>query len=224
MAVVTKLEVQKRNKKRVSVYVDDEYAFSLSIDEAAHLSKGQVLSDLEIAGLMNQSAVGQAVDRALRLLTLRPRSVVEIRQNLARNAVAPPVIDATIERLQYLGYLDDQVFASFWVEGRQRSKPTSPRALRYELMQKGVDKTVIDSVLADLDADETAYRAALGQNRKLRGLTKRAYRDRVGAFLQRRGFSYSVARKTIQRLIDELEADAPDFFADDDSAATFDDD
>lgn len=224
MAVVTKLEVQKRNKKRVSVYVDDEYAFSLSIDEAMHLSKGQVLSDLEIAALMNQSAVGQAVDRALRLLTLRPRSVVEIKQNLARNAVAPPVIDATIERLQYLGYLDDQVFASFWVEGRLRSKPTSPRALRYELMQKGVDKTVIDSVLAELDADETAYRAALGQNRKLRGSTKRAYRDKVSDFLQRRGFSYSVARKTIQRLFDELEADDPEFFADDESAATFDED
>jgi regulatory protein len=224
MAVVTKLEVQKRNKKRVIVYVDDEYAFSLSPDEAARLSKGQVVSDLEIAALINQSAVGLAVDRALRLLTLRPRSVVEIKQNLARNAVAPPVIDATIERLQYLGYLDDQVFASFWVDGRQRSKPTSPRALRYELMQKGVDKTVIDSILADLDADETAYRAALRQNRKLRGSTKRVYRDRLSAFLQRRGFSYSVARKTIQRLIDELEADAPDFFADEDSAAHFDDD
>lgn len=224
MGIVTKLEVQKRNKKRVSVYVDDEYAFSLSLDEAARLSKGQVLSDADTAELMNQSAVGLAVDRALRFLTLRPRSVFEVKQNLGRNGVAPPVIEATIERLKHIGYLDDQAFASFWVQDRLRFKPTSPRALRYELNQKGVAKAVIDSALAELDGNETAYRAAQMQSKKLRGSSRRVFRDRLTAFLQRRGFSFAVVRTTLKRLIEELEVDDPDYFADDESADVFDDD
>lgn len=224
MGIVTKLEIQKRNKKRVSVYVDDEYAFSLSLDEAARLSKGQVLSDEDVSALMNQSAVGLAADRALRLLTLRPRSVGEVKQNLTRNGAAPPVIDAVIERLTRLGYLDDRAFASLWVEERMRFKPTSPRALRYELIQKGVDNAVIDSVLAELDGDESAYQAAVSQMKKLRGSSQRIFYDRMNAFLLRRGFSYSLARKTIRRLIDEIEADAPDYFADEESAENYDED
>lgn len=222
MGIVTKLEVQKRNKKRVSVYVDETYVFSLSLDEAARLSKGQVLTDDDITALMNQSAVGHAVDRALRFLTLRPRSESEVRQNLARNGVAPPVVEAAIQRITEIGYLDDRVFAKLWVEDRMRFKPTSPKALRYELKQKGVENAVIDSVLAELDAEAAAYHAAESQVRKLRGTSQPEFRERLQAFMLRRGFDYSLARKTIKRLIDEIEADVPDYFADGQSGEDYD--
>lgn len=224
MGVVTKLEIQKRNKKRVSVYIDEQYILSLSLDEAARLSKGQVLDAEQISALMNQSAVGLAMDRALRLLTLRPRSVAEIKQNLARKDIAPPVIDAAIERLTMLGYIDDHAFVTFWVQDRMRFKPASPRALRYELQQKGIESDVIDSALAELDADDAAYRAAQSQLRKLRGSTKREFRDKLSAFLGRRGFHYGVIRTTLQRLFEEIEADeleggSPEYFADNDNNA-----
>lgn len=222
MGIVTKLEVQKRNKKRVNVYVDDVYAFSLSLDEAARLSRGQVLSDADIDTLMNLSAVGLAVDRALRFLTLRPRSVGEVKQNLARNGVAPLVVDAAIERLTQIGYLDDRVFASLWVEDRNRFKPTSPKALRYELKQKGVENAVIDAALADLDAGTAAYRAAESQLKKLRGSTQRAFRDRLTAYLLRRGFNRDLARRTIKRMIEDLEAETPEYFADEESDEFYD--
>jgi regulatory protein len=218
MGVITKLEIQKRSKRRVNIFIDEAYAFSLPIDEAARLSKGQVLTDDAIAALMDDSAVGLAVDRALRLLSLRPRSIREIRDNLARGETAPPVIDRAIERLAALGYVDDAAFAAFWVSDRMRFKPASPRALRYELMQKGVSREVIDAALADLDADDAAYAAASVQARRLRGLSQRAFTDKVTAVLLRRGFTYEQVRRAIRRMIEEFETDDPDFFTPDDAA------
>ena len=70
MSIITALEVQKRNKKRVNVYLDEEYVFSLSLDEAAKLRKGQILSDNEVAQLRDQDAVAYAVDSAQHVFSL----------------------------------------------------------------------------------------------------------------------------------------------------------
>ena len=215
MGIITALEVQKRNKKRVNVFVDDDYAFSLSLDEAARLHKGQTLSDAEIAALIEQSAITAATDSAARFMAMRPRSAYEVRQNLMRKQTPPPVIDAVLEKLNEFGYIDDRAFAELWVRDRTTFKPTSPRALRYELRQKGISDSIIDAVLTELDADDAAYRAAQSQVRRLRGVDRREFRTKVSTLLQRRGFSYDVIRATTRRLFEELDAESPDFFAGD---------
>lgn len=215
MGEITALEVQKRNKKRVNIYIDEAYAFSLGLNEAARLHKGQQLSDDEIEALREQDSVTWATDVAARFLSYRPRSIAEVRQHLAQKETADLVIDAAIDRLINLGYLDDHAFAAFWVQSRNASKPLSPRALRYELRQKGVANAIIDEVLADLDAADSALRAAEIQARRLRGSTRRTFRDKLNGVLLRRGFSYGTVRDTIRQLMETLENDDPDFFADD---------
>lgn len=215
MGVITAIEVQKRNKKRVSIFIDDAYAFSLSLDEAARLHKGQTLSDAEIEALTSEAAVTVATDSAARFLAIRPRSAREVRDNLTRKGTPPAVIDAALERLTMFGYIDDRAFADLWVRDRMTFKPTSPRALRYELRQKGVSSEVIDAALADLDAEDAAYRAAESQMRRLRGAQRHDFQTKISAHLQRRGFSYAVARTTIRRLMQEIDAGDPEFFAGD---------
>lgn len=136
MGVITALEVQKRNKKRVNVYLDEEFVFSLSLDEAARLHKGQVLSDADVEKLRDQDEVSRAFDSAARFLSYRPRSMHEVRQNLRQKSVPPAAIDAALERLSAHGYLDDRAFAEFWVRERNAFKPLSPKALRFELRKK----------------------------------------------------------------------------------------
>lgn len=215
MGKITALEVQKRNKARVNVYLDDAYAFSLTLDEAARLHKGQVLSDAEIAALRGQDTVAQAVDSASRFLSYRPRSVQEVRQNLVEKDFPDPVIEAALERLTALGYLDDHAFATFWVGQRNSFKPIGTRALRYELRQKGISEQIIEEMLAGLDVDDAAYRAALPQVRRLRGSSRQDFEQKILGFLQRRGFSYDAARTTLRQLQDELDASDPAYFSGD---------
>lgn len=211
-SVITALEVQKRNKQRVNVFIDGEFAFALSALEAARLRKGQALTETEIAGLRGEDEVGKAVDSAGRFLGFRPRSVQEVRRNLTEKEYPPEVIDAAVARLKAMGYLDDEAFAKYWTQNREAFKPLSHRALRQELKQKGVAESVIGETLDALDENELAYRAATGHVRRLRGLTKREFKTKMSAFLQRRGFSYSTTHDAILRLQEELEAQDANYF------------
>jgi regulatory protein len=97
--IITALEIQKRNAERVSVYIDGEFAFGLPLMEAAKLRKGQELSDDDVQTLREIDAVARACDQAMRLLARRPYSTDEIRRNLQSHGVAPPVIDAALDKL-----------------------------------------------------------------------------------------------------------------------------
>lgn len=210
--IITAIEIQKRNKERVNVYLDGEYAFSLEAIKAAALRKGQTLTEAEVNALRDEDEIGQAVDRAARFLSYRPRSTAEVRRNLAEKDTPEPVIEAAVQRLNKMGYLDDRAFAKFWIENRTMFKPLSPRALRYELRQKGVPAPVIDELLAEVDARETAERAARTRLNRLRGSDHDTFRAKLSAFLQQRGFSYDTIRDVTEQLIEEIDTEDETYF------------
>ena len=214
MATITTIEIQKRKKERANIYLDGDYAFSLSLIEAAKLRKGQTLTEAEINTLREADTITRAVDQAARFLAYRPRSTEEVRRNLTEKQYPTAVIDAALDRVETLGYLDDEAFACFWLENRQTFKPRSPMALRYELRQKGVADSIIDAVLADMDVQDAAYRAAQERIRRLKGLDRKIFRHKLGGFLQRRGFSYGISHAVIQQLESELVEEDPEFFVD----------
>lgn len=210
--VVTALEVQKRDKERVNVFIDGEFAFGLNLLDAARLRKGQVLAEAEIAALRDADAVVQAVNRAAHFLSYRPRSEQEVRRNLKEKETPADVIEAAIEKMTAMGYLDDAAFARYWVDNRSQFKPLSHRALRQEMRQKGLSDSVIDEALGELGESDLAYKAAETQLRKLRSRTEQEFKTKMNAFLQRRGFSYSTTQDVVRRLIETLETDDPDYF------------
>ncbi len=214
---ITALEVQRNNKERVNVYLDGEFAFGLTMLDAARLRKGQQLTDAEIAALKSTDSLQQAYERAVRFLGQRPRSTAEVRHNLTDKEVDASVVEEVIARLEGQGYLDDAAFAHYWITNRQQFRPRGARALRFELREKGVPMPIIDEILAETDTTESAYQAALDKARRFRGLEKRAFREKLGAFLSRRGFDYDIVREVTDRLINEFEEENADAFAQNDT-------
>jgi regulatory protein len=207
VGTITALKVQKRNPRRVNVYLDGHYAFGLAAIEAARLRRGQVLSNEDIEGLKERDSFEKAHDRALRFLSYRPRSEAEVRRYLQGKAASPAVEEEVIERLTRAKLLDDLAFARYWVENRESFRPRGLRMLRYELRQKGLSDETIAQALADLDEEEDAYRAALRRGRKLTHLDQISFRKKLGAHLLRRGFPYEVVNLAVERTWQELKAE-----------------
>ena len=217
MPKVTLLERQKKNPERVNVYLDDEFAFGLNIMDALQLKKGQELDEALIAELQHKDAIVKAIDVAVNLLSYRPRSKHEIRQKLGKKNYEEFVIETAIERMVTMGYLDDHAFARFWIESRNRSKPRGKRALSYELRNKGVSDAIIRDLLDDMvDENAGAYEAAQKRIRRMRGKTQYEFKQKVGAFLQRRGFNYEAVNQVLETVIEEIKETEPDFFAESD--------
>ena len=85
---VTGLERQQRRKTRVSVFLDDEYAFSLEEITAATLHLGQVLEESDIEDLLRRDGANRAQERALSLRKCG-RSRRELEQRLRRAGFDP---------------------------------------------------------------------------------------------------------------------------------------
>jgi regulatory protein len=147
---------------------------------------------------------GNARDYALRLLAIRPRSVREMRDRLARKGFEKQALDSTIAELAELGLLDDRKFAAQWIESRMALRPMGLLRLRAELLAKGVDREVVESVLRKnrIELDEKSAALALAQKklRSLQGLEPEAARRRLAEFLGRRGF----AAETVSLVLKEM--------------------
>lgn len=196
---ITALRIQKNNKERVNVFVDEVYALAVTLMVAATLKKGQYLSDADIKQLKSEDERHKAYQRALHYLSFRARSQAEMERYLQDKGYSPEIVTEIIERLQSERYLDDQAFAEMWLENRERFRPRSRHALRYELRQKGIDETVIDTVLSDVDEDELAWAAVEPKLNGWKNLSEEALKKKIMGFLARRGFNYEIARSVFER-------------------------
>ncbi len=205
MAEITALRQYKGRKKRVQVFLDGKFVFSLEAEVVAKeaLRVGQELSQSRVEQLLQSDRFYRCLNAAHQYLSYRPRSEAEVRGRLTRRGFDALTIETVLARLKEQGLVDDEAFVQFWKENRQTFSPRSQRLTRLELRQKGVPGEVIDQVLGDFDDEDSACRAALSKAERLRTGDYQTFLKRLGSYLRRRGFSYGVINNTVKRLWQE---------------------
>lgn len=205
---ITALEQQARSPERVNLYIDGKFSLGISAELMLkldlHIDQELTAEDLE--QLKNEELRQQAVERAINYLSFRPRSQAEVRRYLRKKETPPEIIEAVIERLNRLDYVNDRAFASFWVENREQFNPRGSQALRNELRMKGVEREIVDEMVDGEHDEELALRAASKKAASLLQTPEMDYtkfRNRLGGFLQRRGFSYEVVSRVVRALWQE---------------------
>ena len=138
-ATITQLKVQKRDKDRVSVFLDGEYAFSVSLLTAARWRE-QELSAARDRGPAARRRCAPRLSAGGALSGLSAAKCGRDGTYLSGKGYDRQIV-ADVCPLEAQGYLDDHAFARFWVENREQFRPRGRRALAYELRQKGVPRT-----------------------------------------------------------------------------------
>lgn len=211
MPTVTAIEKQKR-KPRFDVYLDGVMALDLRLDliAIARIAVGMELTAERRRELEAEDQRLSAIEYALRLLAMGPRSEKDIRDRLKRRGLRREAVEAGVTRVRELGYVDDAAYARFFVDARQASTPRSRRALSFELQRKGVDRELVAETVAPLSDNEGAYNAARRRLVAFRALDRPTFTRRLGNFLASRSFGYSVVRQTLDRCWAELHDDDVD--------------
>jgi regulatory protein len=199
MAKVTALKVQAKNKNRVNVFLDDEFAFGLVKIEAAKLRLGQVLSEADVERIKKSDESESAFEKAMLFISYRPRSESEVRLSLKKKKIEAGLIDEVIERLRRVGLINDESFAQMWVENRSHSKPKGKRALTLELKQKGVARERVEAAVAGTNDEEVARQLAASRAPRLKKLPKLEFRRKLSDYLARRGIDYGIISDVVER-------------------------
>jgi len=135
----------------------------------------------------------QLSNKILKLLSYRPRSVFEIKFRLKKITDSEKLINTTIKRFIDKDLLNDQEFASWWVDQRTTHRPKGNIALKSELLQKGIDRDIINANLLDSKKEQKLAKKLIS-SKKITN-KKKAYQ-----YLRARGFSST----SIFPAIDEL--------------------
>ena len=163
-----------------------------------------------------EKARQRTLDRAVNLLTYKPRSVKELRERLLEKEwTNDEIVDETIEKLKFYGYLNDAQFAKSFAASQIRQKPVGKRVLKQKLAQKKLDKETVDAALEQA-LEETPEAEiidrAIAKRLRLKGVPEtREDAKKFYDYLLRQGFSYDLVsskmREIAQREIEQDEHD-----------------
>ena len=204
---ITGIEMQKKNTKRISIFINDKFAFGLHQDVLLQhaLHSGMTLDAAAIKTLVEADALLRAKEAAIIYLGHRARTEHEVRTKLKGKAFEESIIDQVIRRLYELSYLNDEQFAQRYTQSRFQHKGYGPQRIRTELRRLGIAAPLIDQALQTLlPTNEVVDRALLEAEKRLRRLRneKDLYKKRrkLFDFLVRRGHTSEVAREVIEKL------------------------
>ena len=142
----------------------------------------------------------RTMNRAVRLLAAKPRSVRELRERLLEKMwTNDEIVDSIIDKLKDYKYLDDEQYARDLAVSKLRQKPQGKRRLQQTMSQKKLDKETVDAAITEafekLPEDELIDQAI---TKRLRLKGKPATREDTKKFydhLMRQGFGFDLIRE-----------------------------
>jgi regulatory protein len=161
----------------------------------------------------------RTLQRAVKLLAAKPRSVAELRERLLEKEwTTAEAADYAIKKLSEYGYLDDEQFALSFAQSRVRQKPVGRGRLARDLKMKKIDKELaaetLEKVFAETPEDKLIDET-IARRLRLRGRpTTRQETKSLFDHLLRRGFSYDLVINKVRALSsknfdEEDSSDAP---------------
>lgn len=186
----------------MNVYLDNKFGFGIDLDTYVKLGLKveQELSESEVAEIVEEVELSMTRDKIINYGIRRPRSEREYEEWMRKKKVHSSLWKSLKQNLRKLDLLDDQKFASWWVEQRLSFKPRGKRALMVELRHKGIDKGVIDKTLSEADINESKIAVKLVSRRayKWKRYSGEEKRRKMGEYLARKGFNWEIIRSVIE--------------------------
>jgi regulatory protein len=197
--------VEPRRKCLSALYIDGEFAMKLDTEIliANHISAGVELDDETLHNLVQESDNKRAKERALWLISYRDHSEKELVEKISKT-YSKESAQSAVERLRELGLVNDENFARrYYKELTQGSKHLSPKGAKYKLIEKGIDRDLIDIIMEDTEVDEKEQIRILIEKKYSNFNTDEKYRRRAVSALQRKGFRWDDIKSVMKEFEEE---------------------
>ena len=156
------------------------------------------------------------MNRAVKLLAAKPRSIGELRERLLEKLwTDETIVDAVIEKLKDYKYLDDQQFARDFAVSKLRQKPQGKRRLRQSMSRKKLDRETVENAISaafEKLPEHDLINLAIAKRLRIKGKpTTREDTKKFYDHLLRQGFGFDLIREKMSAVASrEFEQDGYD--------------
>ena len=201
-----KLTAKAGKGEKIHLSLDGEYIATVNADYwfTCGIKSGSEVSPEQLEELLAESARRKMMNKALDLLSMRDYSRRELSDKLVTKAwekkerkdmdlgSLKQQASDICDRLEELGLLNEERFARSYVDELIRRKHLSKSGLKTALIQKGVQRDIIETVLEEVDIDPVEQvRELLATKFKNRDFSDEKQKTRTVNALLRLGYRYN---------------------------------
>ena len=203
---ITKIEQQKKNKKRYSLFYNDRFILGISEESLLEFNiyTGKELPDEIIIHIERKEKYIAIREQSWRYLSRRMHSKKELRDKLKAKGYNNEYIDKIIFELEDKNYLNDDIFARQVVSDEINLKKNGPVLIKNKLLKKGIENSLISLIIDELYDEKMQYQNCLyiaeKKHNSLKRNDDRSLRNKLGRFLIQKGYSWEMINRVISVL------------------------
>ncbi len=211
MAIITKIEAQKRSKDRVNIYVDEEYFMAVYTElvYTHSLKKGMEIDKESLENLLHDEMYMKAKNKALTILSKSDQSEKKLKEKLL-NDFDENIVEDVIDFLKGYKLINDNLLAEKIVHDNMNLSKFGKNKIKQNLYNKGIAASDIQDALSQIDPDdeyENAKYLAEKRLKRLKGEDKNKINQKIYQHLAYKGFSYDIIKRVLRELLNFNEFD-----------------
>ena len=202
---VTKIEQQNKNENKYNIFIDDNYVFSLHINDINYfkIKENEIISEEKYNYISENLMYLKAQDKAIKYIAFKLRTKNEVYLKLEENLFKDDIIEKVIDFLEKNKYIDDENFCELYMKESVK-KFKGKFLIKVELRKKGISNLIIDNTFSNNPIDEVYY-ARNFVSRKFGNLDFDDFskKKRIFSALQRRGYSYDIIKEVYENVLED---------------------
>lgn len=209
--VITSISVQKNNKERYSIFVDEEFLIGISESTLIELelAKGVEMTPLLFKKVQRHEGRFAVKSYLIKLLGRRDHARKELFTKALKKDHTKEVILSVLDELEQKGYIDEESFARKFAADKSSLNKWGPSKIKSNLLKKGIDRHIIDKSIEetfqDFELRETFLNLVLKKKRRFlreKDLIKR--KKKIFDHLVRKGYKPHSVFKHIDELMEAV--------------------
>lgn len=200
---MTITNIKPLRKGLSALYIDGEFALKLDTETllSHRVDVGAEIDDDKLHELIESSNTKRAKDKALWFISYRDHSKRELIDKVSRHSSKDAAIKA-VERLEQLGLINDENFASRYAQELIFTKRMSKSGAVRKLVEKGINKDLAKEVVDNIDCDINENICAVIDKKYVKYLSDEKGRRKAYNGLLRLGYSHSDIKHALSQYTD----------------------
>ena len=204
-SIITKIEIQKRNKSRVNIYINDEFAFACDAQLVYihNITKGRSIEKENLENIVNEDNYIKGKNVALHFLERSFKSSKQVVDKLTIKEFDIKTIDRVMDFLKQYDFINDERFVELFIKEKIRS--IGKNKIKFTLLKKSLPKELIEEALDKITSEQQLEIALKLGEKKLVTLSKnekdsRKLYKKTSDYLARSGYDYSVIKEVLAKI------------------------
>lgn len=209
MGSITEISVQKKNKNRCNIYIDNIFAFGVSNEliYKENLKVGMIIDEEKLKKIAYEENLINCKETALKIIERSYKTKKEMEKRLLEKGYNLEEINETLKFLERYNFINDESYTKAFI--KNKTKTQGKQKIKYALKNKGVSEEIIEEELSNLDMKKEKEKANILTLKKYNILIKREndkykIKEKIIRFLISRGYNYEVAKDAVKEMLESI--------------------